>query len=377
MERLSMRSPISLLSLLLFGASACSTGPSAAGGAAGGVGGASDSGGSGGSGGGSDGAMEALHFYGRWNRAADHAITVNTGSHVVAQFSGTGVNAHFDTSANQAPNPTLAWRIDQGDWQEGELAADVTLATGLSSGTHEVLLMVRGFNEYQSRWTPPLISSVSFLGFDVTGGAVQPSLRPVRPKIEFLGDSITEGLYIWSTHNEQTTIPWRADARRSWPSATAQTLGAEWRQVGFGGQGLLKTGSSGVPPANDTFNWIYKGVPRDDWQADVVVINQGTNDGAASATDFRAAYTAFIGTVRAAYPTAKILALRPFNGAHAVEIQREVSALHTAGDARIFFVDTTGWLGTGDFTDGIHPNDQGSPKAALALCAAMHSLGVL
>ena len=81
----------------------------------------------------------------------------------------------------------------------------------------------------------------------MTGGALQASARPVRPKIEFLGDSITEGLYIWSTYNGQTTVPWRADARRSWASQTAQSLGAEWRQVGFGGQGLLKGGSSGVP----------------------------------------------------------------------------------------------------------------------------------
>lgn len=199
----------------------------------------------------------------------------------------------------------------------------------------------------------------------------------MRSKIEFLGDSITEGLYIWTTHNGQKTVPWCADAPRSWASQTAQSLGAEWRQVGFGGQGLLKGGSSSVPPANDTFNWVYQGVPRDGWQADVVVINQGTNDSGASATDFRPAYAKFIGTVRAGYPSAKIVAMRPFNGAHAAEIQAEVTARHAAGDANIFFVDTTGWLGNGDFTDGTHLNDQGSPKAATALVAAIHTLGVL
>ena len=52
----------------------------------------------------------------------DRAITVNTGSHVVATFSGTAVSARFDVSLNQTPNPTLAWRIDGGAWQEGEVA---------------------------------------------------------------------------------------------------------------------------------------------------------------------------------------------------------------------------------------------------------------
>ncbi len=344
-----------------------------AGGSAGGVGagGLASGGGAGGS------ETELIHYYGRWNRLADRAITVNTGSHVVATFSGAAARARFDTSANQMPNPTLAWRIDSGNWQEGELAATVSLGTGLSAGTHEVTLMVRGFNEFQSRWAPPLISSITFLGFEVTGGALRPSARPVRPKMEFLGDSITEGLYIWTTYNGQTTVPWRADARRSWASQTAQNLGAEWRQVGFGGQGLLKGGSSGVPPANDTVNWIYEGVPRDGWQPDVVVINQGTNDAGASAAMFRPAYTTFIGTVRAAYPSAKIVAMRPYGGANAAEIQAEVSARKAAGDTRIFYVDTSNWLGNGDFTDGTHPNDQGSSKAATALTAAIHSLGVL
>lgn len=151
------------------GGGASAGGGSGQGGAAGGSAGAS------GGSAGSNGVTEAVHFYGRWNQMADRAITVNTGSHVVAQFSGTGVSARFDVSANQSPNPTLAWRIDQGDWQEGEVAADVALGSGLAAGTHEVLLMVRGFNEFQSRWVPPLISSITFLGFGVTGGAVQPT----------------------------------------------------------------------------------------------------------------------------------------------------------------------------------------------------------
>ena len=55
-------------------------------------------------------ATELLHYYGRWNRLADRAITVNSGSHVTAQFSGTGISAKFDTTLNHnaAPNTRLA-----------------------------------------------------------------------------------------------------------------------------------------------------------------------------------------------------------------------------------------------------------------------------
>ena len=340
-------------------------------GSRGSAGGGGSATGSGGVTGGASGTTELIHYYGRWNRLADRAITVNTGSHVVAQFSGTAIVAKFDTSLNQAPYSTLAWRIDQGTWQEHEVAATLSLATGLSAGTHEVMLMVRGLNESASRWSPPLISSITFLGFDATGGSLQSSSRPVRPKIEFLGDSITEGINL---SLGQPTPCWSADGRRAFPSQTAQTLGAEWRQVGFGRLGLLIGGNGGVPVANDAFNWIYQGVPRDDWQADWVVVNQGTNDSGASAASFQPAYATYLGTIRTGYPGAKIVEMRPFNGAHAAEIKAVVDARRTAGD-NTYYVDTTGWLGNGDFTDGTHPNEQGSTKVATALVAAMKSIG--
>jgi hypothetical protein len=344
----------------------------------GGAGGGGAGGGGAGGGGGGAGVTESVHYYGRWNRLADRAITVNTGSHVVARFSGTGVSARFNVSLNQTPNPTLAWRVDQAPWQEGELSATLPLATGLAAGAHEVTLMVRGLNENQNRWRAPLVSSITFLGFDIagTGGAVQPSPRPVRPKIEFLGDSITEGVNLWTSRNGQTTPCWRSDGRIAYASQTAQALGVEWRQVGFGRQGLLIGGNGGVPVANDAFNSIYDGVRRDDWQADMVVVNQGTNDGGATAANFGPAYSTFLATIRAAYSAAKIVAMRPFGGAHASEIRSAVDARNLAGDSRVYYIDTTGWLGTGDFTDGLHPNEQGSGKAATQLTAALRSIGL-
>ena len=183
--------------------------------------------------------LETIHYFGRWNRLADRAITVNTGSHVVARFTGTSVSARFDVTLNQAPNPTLTWRIDADEWQEGELAATMQLGMGLLPGTHEVTLMARGLNEFQARWTPPLVSSLTFLGFDVADGALEPSPRPVRPKIEFLGDSITQGVNLWPSRPGMDTPCWRQDGCLAYASQTAQALGAEWRQVGFGRQGLL------------------------------------------------------------------------------------------------------------------------------------------
>ena len=108
----------------------------------------------------------------------------------------------------------------------------------------------------------------------------------------------------------------------------------------------------------------------------MVVVNQGTNDGGSPAASFGPAYSTFLATIRAAYPAAKIVAMRPFGGAHANEIGAAVSARNSAGDGRVYYVDTTGWLATADFTDGTHPNEQGSGKAATQLTASLRSIGL-
>lgn len=350
-----------------------------------GTGGTTDSagagGGSGGGGGGAGGGgpIEALHYSGRWNlQGGGKATTVNSGSYVIAHFTGTAIAGKFDISVNDPTDmPTVAWQVDDApDWNVAELASTLPMGSNLSAGMHTITVIARGLDENKNRWSPPLTSSITFQGFDVTGGALQATPRPAQPKLEIFGDSITEGVVVqgnsYMGHSGQC---WKNDAVYSYPTQTGMMLDADYRQVGFGYHGLLKTANGGVPAANDSFPWIYEGVPRDNWQPDMVVINQGTNDSGKPAATFRAAYTTFLTTIRTAYPEAKIVALRPFNGAQALEIQSAVMAANTAGDHRVYYVDTTGWLGDGDFVDGLHPNVQGSGKAATALVAAIEEIG--
>jgi lysophospholipase L1-like esterase len=307
------------------------------------------------------GAAAEPQFYGRWDRKPGRATTVNSGSHLTASFDGTGIAARFDLSANKPGLPTVAWQIDDGTWQEAEVAATLKLADGLPAGRHSLTLMARGMDENQSRWTAPLVASITFLGLDVVGGALLSTPRPARPKIEFLGDSLTEGVQIWGDRPGKTTTPWRTDGRVAWPCQTAMQLGAEWRQVGFGFQGIFHTGNGGVPNARDAFEWVYAGSARDAWVADLVVINQGLNDSAIASAQFRTAFAAFLAQVRKAYPQAQLAVVRPFAGTHAADISAEVDARVAAGDKRVVYIDTAGWLGAGDL-NGVHPNVTGSAK---------------
>jgi len=318
--------------------------------------------------------LETVHFFGRWDlKREGRAITVNSGSHLTARFHGTDLHARFDVSLNRPAIPTLAWKVDDSPWQEGEVAGDIAVAKGLTDGEHDVEILARGMDESQSRWSAPLTASLTFLGFEDAANKLIPTARPVRKKIEFLGDSITEGVLVQPASPGRDTWPWRTDALHAYPATTAMTLGAEWRQVGFGGQALTGPGHGGVPPAPEAFNWIYAGVPRDDWQADIVVINQGTNDEGAGATSgpFSADLKTFLDRVRAGYPVANLVVMRPFRGSFWTELKADVQRRNAAGDAKIVLLDTTGWLQAEDFTDGLHPNVQGSVKIATRLSAAL------
>jgi lysophospholipase L1-like esterase len=308
-----------------------------------------------------------LQFHGRWDRRQpDRAITVNGGGYVIAKFDGRSITARFDMTRNKPPVPTIAWRIDDDiEWRESEIAASVELEKDLKPGPHTIFLMARGLDEHQPRWAEPLTASITFQGVDFpTGGKLLDPPAEPKLKIEFLGDSITEGVRVHRNQPGRDTWPWQTDALLAWPSQTGLKLGASWRQVGFGAVGVTKGGSGGVPPAPDSFDWFYKDCPRDAWQPDVVVINHGTNDGGASSEKFRPAYARYLELIRKAYPNARILALRPFAGTHADDIKAEVTTRNTSGDGRVSFVDTRGWLAPADFTDRVHPNAGAGPKVA-------------
>jgi hypothetical protein len=343
-----------------------------------GSGGGAGSGGVGGAGGTGGEPRELADFqlYGRWDvTKPGKAVTVNSGSHVTATFHGSGVAAKFDIASNTGNRPTVSFKIDDGDWVEKEIGASLKLASNLAVADHTVALFVRGMNENESRWTPPLVASTTFLGFEVEGGSIVKTPRPERLKIEFLGDSITEGVALHSQGPQgQTTPNWRTDGPRAYAALTALAMNAEWRQVGFGRQGLTIGGNGGVPKAQDAFNWFFSGVSRDDWQPDFVVINQGTNDRGAGGATFAPLYLSFLSLVRTAYPLAKIAALRPFVGDYGAEIAAQVAARNAAGDSKVFYVDTAGWTVSGDFTDGLHPNVAGSVKISEKLVTALSAL---
>lgn len=189
--------------------------------------------------------------------------------------------------------------------------------------------------------------------------------------MEFLGDSITEGVIVEEEHagvdpGMPYTWPWLADARMSYVGCTARLLGADYRLVGFGATGLLRSRSGDAPGAIDAFNAFYDGCPRDRWQPQQVVVNQGTNEPEIPDAMYTEHYVRYLEMIRAAYRKALIIGVCPFNGTHRDAIRTAVDERDKRGDKRVRFVDTKGWY------DGpLHPNVGGSALLGEKLAAAI------
>jgi lysophospholipase L1-like esterase len=304
-----------------------------------------------------------VQLQGRWNRSASADTTVNSGSRLLLRFTGTDIVALFDTTS--ITNPAKFYvRIDSGPPKLYVVDRPmIDLANGqLSLGAHLLELDVRDVDERANRWIPPLQSGLILTGFQLSnGGQTLPPPPLSARRMLFLGDSITQGVRAVGPQ----IGPDGADATKDYAWLVGHALDSDFQQVGFGAQGITHGGGGNVPAAADSLPFNYQGSPIDpSFVPDGVVVNQGTNDSAASSQVFLPAYQSFLQEIRSRWPEAWIFAMRPFNGTHAADIAAAVTALH---DARIVYVDTTGWLAQDEFTDGLHPTVAGHLAVARRL----------
>lgn len=301
-----------------------------------------------------------LRFEGRWSQTTRAATTVNSGSRMFLRFTGERVQGLFDTSTITNP-PRIYVRIDGGpaaDYFVDRPIIDFT-PRALGSGPHLLELDVRDVDERANRWTPPLNSGVILTGLEIgRGGSLLPPPRLPSRTMEFLGDSITQGVRAVGPQ----IGPTGADATKDYAWLVGKAFHTDFAQVGFGAQGIVVPGGGGVPPAPAAFPYDFAGAPIDrSFVPDVVVVNQGTNDGSVASTTFEPAYLRYLREIRARWPHALIFAMRPFDGAHAGDIRRAVRRMR---DRCVSFVDTTGWLRPDELTDGLHPTVTGHEVVA-------------
>jgi hypothetical protein len=298
-----------------------------------------------------DGSASGITFMGRFDFTvpAEPAFEWSA-SAIEARFSGAQVSVTLDVTGTAFFEVLVDGQVQPVlTAQAGSHAA--ALATGLSNGTHDVLIVRR-----DEAYNGP----AKFQGFDFgPGGQLLAAPAPPSRRIEVVGDSITAGYGNECPPWDQATGI-RENAYLTWGAVAARSLNAEVHIQAKSGIALT-AGNPTMPqiwpltiPTDANSHWDFSR-----WIPDAVVINLGSNDwffGGDPSAAFQTAYVSFLVQVRAAYPGAYIVcAMGPMLKDPGLSQQRTavgkvIAARNAAGDANLgvleFPVDT-GALGYG------------------------------
>jgi Carbohydrate esterase 2 N-terminal/GDSL-like Lipase/Acylhydrolase family/PEP-CTERM motif len=256
-----------------------------------------------------------IQYHGRFDfEDPSNVDFIWAGNQVVTRFTGTSVgvrlregfssNGRYYAIVNEDfANPVLLqWgdAVSGGTRNNGDV--DLPIASGLANGTHTVRLVRLG-SYYKSATT--------FKGFRVDTGAslVAPPAMPTR-RIEFWGDSITEGTF--------QPAPVDENGFNSFASKASRQLNAAQTTVSRSGMGLfagyqlpatMKTLNTNTTSGDKTPKWNFQHQAAN--QPHLLVINIGQNDfwtakSTATAT-LVGHWTDMLNVARQAHPNAHIL----------------------------------------------------------------------
>ena len=152
----------------------------------------------------------SVRLTGRWKQEPDRAVTTAPGSYLEFAFSGDMAVIRFDTAINQTPHLHLWIQLDGGDRIETPVDSYLRVCAE-TPGVHICRVIFKGSIEQTGRWYAPLTGALQFLGIQTEQPA--PLMPDPRPVLEFIGDSITEGVLIDTDYCEQTRDLGMADRR--------------------------------------------------------------------------------------------------------------------------------------------------------------------
>lgn len=304
---------------------------------------------------------DSIRFTGRWDIGEERAVTTAPGSMIEVAYSGGAAVLHFNTEMNMHPYPHLWISVDDG--AKIEVPVDrVIRVEAPDDGEHVIKIIYKSAVEIQHRWYPPLVGKISFEGAEADGIGRLP--KDDRRIIEFIGDSITEGVQIDASYQYeqfgQFNRPNQDDATATYAYLTAMKLGRKPVIMGYGGCGVTQGGCGSVPKAGEAYPYNFSGSDAKPQDPELVVINHGANDKKSSAGKYLTEYEAFLRLVRRINPNAKIVVLSAFRGVFTLELGALVNKFNQENDDNIYFIDSTGWIPE----EPLHPLREGHRAVA-------------
>lgn len=309
----------------------------------------------------------SIRLTGRWDTSCpDVAVTTNTGAYIDFAFEGNMALALFDTYDNAQPALHLWVSVDGGAMTESPIDSYLRIITP-TAGRHTVRIIYKGGIEVSARWYAPLHGKVSFLGVVTDTPAELP--EDERRTIEFVGDSITEGVLIdedfkqlklFKYDIDQHNRVYQDDACATYAWLTADALNLRPIIMGFGAVGVTRSGQGNVPAAYMAYPYNFDGSPTTHKPSDIVVLNHGANDRASTVENYLEKYALTLDAIRKYNPHAVVVSLSAFCGAFHSELAPFIEEYNKKNGCHVYYIDTNGWIPVSP----LHPLRDGHRKVA-------------
>ncbi len=316
-----------------------------------------------------------IKTYGRWGADGDALTCTACGGKIEFRYTGEQAVLRFDTAFNAPPYPHIWLRVDGGARVEAALC-DFLRVSAPGEGPHLVEAVYKSAMEQQSRWYSLLVGKVTFRGVYADGLAASPVSN--KKTIEFVGDSITEGVLIdTATVNERENLDWdqkqrpyQDDVTATYAYLAAEALGLEPLFTAYGAVGVTKGGCGGVPRCAEGYPYAFDGVRKRYSNPDFILINHGTNDRVGPADVFVSRYRELLRLIAEDSPLSRVIVLPPFCGAFREELRRLVGDYNRETGRGVAFIDSSGWIPP----EPVHPTREGHKEVARRLIPALREI---
>lgn len=314
---------------------------------------------------------ELIRYTGRWNVGETEAVSTANGSYIEFAFSGECAVLEFDVEACVQPFPRIYIVVDGG--AKLETPVDPFIRISARDGSHTVRIIMKGSVELQERWMSPLEAAVALRSIEADDFLPLPPDE--RGCIEFLGDSITEGISIdveprYRHYGGSSDMVFWDDSTAGYAWLTAESLNMRPIIMGYGCLGTTRKGAGNVPEVCDSYPYYSDGRPMESANAEIIVINHGTNDRGTSSEVFARQYTRLLSIVRERNQGSTIVVLTPFCGAWANELRNIVEDFNRQNDDNVFYVDSTGWISP----EPLHPTREGHKTVSRMLTRKIRAI---
>ena len=294
---------------------------------------------------------ESIRLTGRWDTTDPRcAVATAAGSYLDFAFEGQTALARFDIDMNFQPYLHLWIQLDGGDRIEAPIDSYLRVFAK-NDGKHLCRIVFKGGTETSRRWFLPLRGKVSFLGIQVENPIAIPADN--RRTIEFVGDSITEGVLIDAdfsagiypySDTDQLNRNYQDDACATYAWLTAEALDLRPVLMGYGAVGVTKSGCSGVPAAPLSYPYNFEGSPITHKPADFILINHGANDASKPEALYLEKYAELLDVIRAHNPKSVLISLSAFCGAFHEALGKMIADYNEKNGCHVYYIDSNGWI---------------------------------